>query len=247
MAQTGFQLQCWSRASTSANEPNQSNSGIVSGCFREYNYYSPVDSQATCAASGYFNNVAYDLVTGDLVRVYSLTENTYVVYQATVSSSEVVTLAVVNTGVSGGINFAQVSLTNAQILGMYAAPVLLVPAPLATQLLVVNKFSLNLVFNTAAFAGGGVVAPQYSSTVDGGGQNTCSATISAATLTGVSANEIISLTGIVAATVTNSTGVSGLGLGQGIYLSNASAPFTNAAGGASTAIASIWYSTIAAS
>ena len=83
MSQTGFQIQSWARASVSANEVLQTANNIVVGCFREYNYYSPVDTQATCSASGYFNNVAFDLITGDYIKIYSASEGSLVTYYVT--------------------------------------------------------------------------------------------------------------------------------------------------------------------
>ncbi len=243
MAQTGLQTQCWARESVSANEPNQSNGGVVAGCFRKYMYYSPVDTQATCAASGYFNGgTAYhgfypDVVTGDQITIYSLTENTYITYQATVSSG-VITLSPLNTG-NGGSSFLSVNLTLAQLQTLYDTPVLLVPAPGAGNLILVDKFSLNVVYGSAAFTGGGVIAPQYGNTVHGGGTVATSATIAATELTSLSANTIVSLVGLLADTAT-----SGI-INKGIYLSNATADFASGTG--ASAIANIWYKTIAAS
>ena len=67
-----FTIQNWARASVSGNEPIITlQSAVVEGCFREYSYYSPIDTQATVSASGYFNKVAQDVTTGDYIKVYS--------------------------------------------------------------------------------------------------------------------------------------------------------------------------------
>lgn len=236
MAQTGFQIQNWQRGSTGANEPVQTDSGLVNGCFREYLYYSPVDTQATCSASGYFNNVNTDLVTGDQIKIYSLSENTYVTYQVT-NTNGVITLTNVSTG--GGVSsYAQVALTAAQIKALYDTPVLLVAAPGSGLLLLVDKFVLNVVYGTTQYTAGGVLAPQYTNTVHGGGTVATSATIAAATINGITANSIVGLTGLLA--VTSSAAL----INTGLYLSNASADFAT---GDSTAVANIWYRTVTAS
>ena len=80
-----------------------------------------------------------------------------------------------------GSQLAQVSLTAAQFNGMYAAPVLLVPAPSAGTMNIVDKLILVQHFVSASFAAGGVIAAQYDSTVHGAGV-VASATLAAATL-----------------------------------------------------------------
>lgn len=236
MAQTGFQLQCWSRSSVSANEPNQSNSGVVAGCYREYLYYSPVDTQATVAASGYFNSVAYDLVTNDLIRVFSLSEETYVTYYVT-NTAGVITLTSITTGAAVSA-FSRTALTAAQILGMYAAPVQLVAAPGAGNLILLDKMVINVVYGTTQFAAGGVVAPQYDSTVHGAGTAASSTTIAAATINGIAANSIVGVTGLLAVTASAAL------VNTGLFLSNATGAFTT---GDSTAVVDVWYRVVTAS
>jgi hypothetical protein len=65
--------------------------------------------------------------------------------------------------------FAQVSLTAAQFNGMYAAPVLLVAAPGANTMIIVDSIQLQMTFVSAAYAAGGVVAAQYDLTANGAG------------------------------------------------------------------------------
>ena len=245
MSQTGFQIQCWARASASANEPLQDVGGVYAACFRHYSYFSPVDTQATCAASGYFNTVAFDLTTGDFIEIYSLTEGTLVTYYVTSNDSidpstttaVNITLSQVNHG--GTYNYLQVPLTLTQINTMYDTPVLLVPAPASNQIIVVNKFLLDVVYGSAEWTNGGVIAPQWGNAVHGSGTLTTTTTIAATALTSISANQMIGLTGLVAVTVTSDM------LGLGVYLSNQSADFATGTGG--SAIANIWYSTIYAS
>ena len=234
-----FTLQNWSRESVSANEVLITlQNGVVEGCYRKFLYTSPLDLQATVAASGYFNTEASSISTGDLIQVYSVSENTYITYSAT-NTANVITLANITSG--GGVSsYVQVPLSNAQILGMYAAPVALVATPGAGKLILLDKFTLNLTFVNDAFAGGGVVAPQYDSTVHGAGTDAATTTIAASVFTGLAANLAISLTGLVANTAT-----SGL-INKGLWLSNQTAAFTNATTGASTGLANVWYRVVAA-
>lgn len=232
-----FTLQNWARESVSALEPTTTlTSGTIVGCFRKYNYYSPTDTQLTVSASGYFNSVSYDITTGDLVTVYSAAENSYDTYQLVNTSGTITTISL-NTGTT----YARIPLTNAQLLAMYATPVELVPAPGSGLLILLDKFVLNAVFVTDALANGGVILPQYDSTAHGAGTNSATTTIAASYLTGLAANSIIGLTGVVAATAT-----SGI-INKGLYLSNQTGAFTNATTGASTAIADVWYKVVAAS
>jgi hypothetical protein len=232
-----FTLQNWGRASASALEPVVAlQSGTVVNSFREYHYYSPLDVQATVAGAGYFNTVAYDLASGDLIRVYSLSETSYVTYRV-VNTAGVITTVSVSTG--GAVSsYAQVAMSNAEILGMYAAPKLLVAAPGAGNLLILDKIIINVVYGTVQFAAGGVVAPQYDSTVHGAGTLASSATIAAATVNGITSNSIVGLTGLIAVTASAAL------VNKGFYLSNATGAFTT---GDSTAVVDVWYRTVTAS
>ncbi len=239
-----FTLQNWARCSVSALEPLVTlGSGTVVGCFREYFYYSALDSQATVAASGYFNaaaayaGVSADIVTGDIVRVYSLLEGTYVTYSLT-NTAGVVTSAVV-TGGSGATNYAQKTIALADVLTLYSVPVSLVAAPGAGKMILLDKITLDLVWGSVAFSGGGVVAPQYDSTVHGGGVNAATTTVAASFFTGVSASQAISLTGLVASTATSSL------INKPLYLSMATADFTVGTG--CSLIVNTWYKVVTAS
>ena len=88
-----FTIQNWARASVSMNEPIQSvtdtavsASPVIEGCFREYNYYSPVD---TCKQQLQLlvismpelqrQGVVFDFGSWRFNhKVYSLTENSLV-------------------------------------------------------------------------------------------------------------------------------------------------------------------------
>lgn len=64
---------------------------------------------------------------------------------------------------------ASVAITAAEFNGMYAAPKLLIAAPGANKLIVVDRIELLMTYGSAAFAAGGVVGFQYDSTVHGAG------------------------------------------------------------------------------
>ena len=73
-----------------------------------------------------------------------------------------------NLGVVNGAT-AQVAMTAAQWNAMYATPFLLVAAPGANQMIIVDDIELIMTFVSAAYANGGVVAAQYDSTAHGAG------------------------------------------------------------------------------
>jgi hypothetical protein len=117
---------------------------------------------------------------------------------------------------------AIIPLTLAQLQGMYAAPVPILPAPAAGQLILVKSALLNITYGSAAFAGGGAIQLQYGNTVHGGGV-AASTSVSAASLIAVAANE--SLLFSPPASI-----ISAGAIGAGIWLSNATAAFTGGTG-----------------
>lgn len=126
------------------------------------------------------------------------------------------------------------TLSNAQILGMFAAPVIISGSPGVGYAWIVKSIYLEIVFNTAAFANGGVIVAQYGNAAAGAGTNVISNatanTFAAAFFTGAAANQFQALftnTNIPTTLPANYTN-------QGVYLSNQTAAFTNAAGGLST-------------
>lgn len=116
------------------------------------------------------------------------------------------------------INQLIIPITAAQWNGMYGAPIFLAPAPGANRMLVVNKLSLAMTFNSAQYAAGGAVAAQYENTVHGAGVLATN-TLAAATVNGLAASTVenlIGATSIVFAAAVN----------QPLYLSNATGAFT---------------------
>jgi hypothetical protein len=126
---------------------------------------------------------------------------------------------------------AVVDLTAAQINGMYAAPVVVVPA-VSGKAIFVDSVEFDITRTSTAFTGGGVVAVQYDSTVNGAGVAT-HATIAAAVVTG-SAGETRTYRIPV---VQSDIAVASIE-GKGLYISNQSGAF---AAGTGTARVTVWY------
>lgn len=131
------------------------------------------------------------------------------------------------------LNYAQVAVTAAQFNGMYAAPVLLVAAPGANKMIVVDNIELVMTFVSADYAAGGVVAAQYDSTVHGAG--VIASTTEAAADYFAAASTVFKLgQGLVLAPFTTCAN-------KGLYLSNVTQAFTT---GDSTFIVKVYYHVI---
>lgn len=130
--------------------------------------------------------------------------------------------------------YTTVAITAAQWNGMYAAPKLLVAAPGANKLIVVDKIDLVMTFVAAAYAAGGVVGAQYDSTVHGAGA-AASATEAAADFF-AAASTTFHLGGGLSTGAPFTTSVN-----KGLYLSNLTGAFTTGDG---TWVAHIWYKII---
>lgn len=128
------------------------------------------------------------------------------------------------------INYAAVAITAAQFNGMYAAPKLLVAAPGANKIIVLDKVELLMTYVSANYAAGGVAAVQYDSTANGAGV-IASTTLSAATFQAAVSTGFMFNTGVVPQTFTTC-------VNKGLYLSNVTGAFTT---GDSTFVAHVWY------
>ena len=137
----------------------------------------------------------------------------------------------------GNVTTVSVSLSAANITGMYATPIQLVAAPGAGKVLIVQEAILytNSTGQTP-FGGGGATKIQYDSTANGAGTNTLTTTISAANITAASSQV---LGGLIPST-TALTGVTN----KGIFLSNATGAFTGGTG--TVIVVSLTYQTITA-
>lgn len=128
------------------------------------------------------------------------------------------------------------TLTTAQIAGMYAAPVLLVPLPAAGYMHVVISFTLNADNATAAFGGGGVVLVQYSNTANGAG-TAATSTINGGIFSTDAANRVAVATGAAVSQAASASFISGTAT-AGLYISNQTGAFTTGGGATGTAT---WY------
>jgi len=211
-----FRLQNWCRASASANEPlyTLADASIV-GCFREYNYYTS-DSQATVSASSYFDDVAYDITSGDYVHVYSSADGSKVSYRLT-NSSGVISSAIVD---GSYIVSATLSLTAAQFIAGYATPIVALAAPGANRMYTNVRAAFFMTYGSAQFANGGAIGFQYGSSANLAGTKV-TGTLAAASLNALVASSAWTLIPAAVAPVAIATPVN-----AGIYLSNDTAAFT---------------------
>lgn len=154
------------------------------------------------------------------------------------SDLQSVSAALLNLGLGPTVvNYVAVAITAAEFNGMYGAPKLLIAAPGANKLIVVNRMALAMTFNSAQYASGGVVAAQYDSTVHGAG------------VLATTSEQASDFTGAAASTTFLFNGASGnasqalfsSSVNKGLYLSNATGAFTT---GDSDMVAHIWYQII---
>lgn len=136
-----------------------------------------------------------------------------------------------DSGVTSAITIQHISvpLTSANLLGMAAAPVNLIPAGAAGTSIVVHHAQLTMVRTSTAYASGGVVVIQQGSTATGGGTQV-TGTIPASVLTTAGAATTYTVVIPVAYTAAAATG---------IFISNQTGAFTTGTG---TATMDLWYS-----
>lgn len=129
---------------------------------------------------------------------------------------------------------ASVAVTAAQFNGMYAAPKLLVAAPGANRLIVVDRMEMVMTYGSANFAAGGVVAAQYDATVNGAGVKATNTEAAADFFAAASTTFVFNGATAVAPFTTT--------VNKGLYLSNATGAFTT---GDSTFVVKVHYRVIA--
>lgn len=202
------------------------------------NFYTLVDSVAFYSdviKKGYLSAqqaLGHDFFQNDLIFVSFVGGNG--LFSFSFDANNIITLSPALN--KNALSYVRVVITAAQFNGMYAAPVLLVPAQGANQLIIVNDMQLVMTYNSAAYAAGGVVFSQYDSTASGGGvkasntQQASDFTVTSSTsftLKGSSGNS---------SSLPFSTTVN-----KGLYLSNATQAFTT---GNSPVIAHVHYCVI---
>lgn len=133
---------------------------------------------------------------------------------------------------------ASVSVSSAEFKGAFAAPKLLVSAPGANNLIMVDSMQLIMTYGTAAYAGGGVVFAQYDSTASGGGVKATNTEAASDFFSSVSAAfSFIGTSGNTVGIIPLSSSVN-----KGLYLSNATGAFIT---GDSTFVVKVFYRIVA--
>lgn len=139
---------------------------------------------------------------------------------------------------SSSILKAQVNISATDFLGMYAAPKLIIPAPGANSLIVVDHAELIMTYGSIQFTLGGIVSFQYDNTIHGGGPKATS-TEASADFIGASASSAF-LFNRAAGDGTEITLASTVN--KGLYLSNQTQAFAT---GDSTFVAKVNYRILA--
>ena len=124
-----------------------------------------------------------------------------------------------------------VPLSAAQIIGMYASPVLIVPG-VTGKSIYIDSVTFDITRTATAFTGGGVVNVQYGNAVNGAGTST-HADITAATVTGAAGTTHTSKVPLVQDNIAAASIE-----GKGLYISNKTAAF---AAGTGTATVTVIY------
>lgn len=142
-----------------------------------------------------------------------------------VSGSSYITSADSSPQLIQQVNF---QLTSANIIGMNASPIILIPAPGANKSIVVDYCMFRMIATSTAFTGGGTVTIGYT-----GGAAVVNTFASTIITTGTPGQvDTVLVTGASNITTTQNVG---------IQITNASAPF---AAGTGTANVFIWYSIV---
>ncbi len=116
-----------------------------------------------------------------------------------------------------------VSLSAANIIAMYATPVLVVPA-FAGKSIIVDSVDFKMTRTSTAFTGGGVVNVQYAATANGAGTKT-HADIAATVVTGAAGTTTTARIPLVQSDIASAS-IDGIGL----YISNQTAAFAAGTG-----------------
>ena len=96
----------------------------------------------------------------------SVSGNTAFILEAPAANGTIALTSDIGAAVSA---VAEVALTQAEITGLYAASKLLVAAPVAGHILIVDSVEVLHTYAVAAYTDGGAVVVQYGSTVNGAG------------------------------------------------------------------------------
>lgn len=202
-----FILQNWAQDTVSAN--------IYAPV--SHTYITTTDTIATVSAANYFSAVGYAANVGD--QILAVCSNGTVQLQVSAVNNTVnpvtISTTIVTSGGTSALAIATGTLTQANWLGMSATPVTILAAQGTGVGIIVESFSINYHFATAAFAGGGATLLQYGSTTLGAGPaatNTLAAvgfsdqvSSRVAVLTGTLAGTAIASVANTALTISNQT------------------------------------------
>lgn len=120
--------------------------------------------------------------------------------------------------------FTTVNLAAADILGMSASPVVVIPA-VSGKTIFIDSATFKMVRTSTAFANGGVVVLQWGTAGNGGGPLAIGSQIAAAHVTGSAGTFYTNVVGPTL-TTTQNTSLEGIG----VYVSNGTAPFITGTG-----------------
>ena len=130
-----------------------------------------------------------------------------------------------NGGVNG-VSIATVTLSAAQVTAMSVTPIMVVPAPGAGNIVRVLLWTVNGVFGSSAFAGGGSIGIFYSSAAPNLANEASSNLIGSTYLTSFSTNFI----GGGAGNLTVNAIPTSVAINAPVYFGNVTAPFTGGTG-----------------
>jgi hypothetical protein len=183
-----------------------------------------IDEDANIQA---LNNGEFEWEVEDMVEIY-YADNQLGWFQRDALNSTFIELTFV---ADGSIDFPQlnpevsqqaiVPITSAQIQGMYATPILLIPAKGLNTLIDIQEIIWVIPFQSAAYAAGGTIKAQYGNTASGAGP-AASGSMLSSVLIGVTDSACLGMAGTE--TVLNAPQTACIN--GSVYLSNLTGPFT---------------------
>lgn len=134
----------------------------------------------------------------------------------------------VSNSLQAGIQTAVIPLTLAQILAANTTPITIVPAPGAGYFVDVNDCVINLVYGSAAYAGGGTVGLNYTNAAG----PAATGTVAASVLTSLAANRVEKVLSVAVDQLSSAV------LNKAVVYTNGTAVFTGGTGGSALVVCS---------